>query len=270
MAVAKIQELLTTEVWESLSNNFKTEYGDDSPVYLFLTNIDEYLNDYVRLDYGGLKTIMETGYPAHTIADMAFLHMGDAFKRIFDVLTSEYNPFENFFTDGTFSKSGTIENTKAGKETTTPSGKIEVSSKGQTSSENENSFSVGQGSTYDTATVNPPATSDSANDLFNISRNIQHNKVKSKMGDDNGENLPTTTTEYKNDYKVEKSFTDRVDSTTYDDYEEETHKNGNSGIFSKQDLAQREIKLRLKNRIVSIYVRMVVDTFSTGVWSDED
>ena len=89
------------------------------------------------------------------------------------------------------------------------------------------------------------------------------------MGDDNGQNLPTTKTEYDN-YKVEKSFDNRVDSTSYDDYEEVTDKKGNSGIFSKQDLTQREVRLRIKNRIVPIYVRMVVDTFSSGVWVDDN
>lgn len=262
----KIQEALTRTTWEDLTDEFKTAYGDDSPVYLFLSSIDEDISYMVSMDYRDLGTIIDDDVPEHLIARMAFLHMGSAFKRIFDVLTAEYDPFENFFTEGTFSKSGKIEDAKTGTETTTPSGKVEVSKKGQSSSESNGSFSVGQGSTYDTATTTPPTDASSANDLYNISRNINNSKVKNILGDDNGTNLPTITTEYKDNYHVSKTFTDRKDTTSFDDYLEETNKRGNSGIFSKQDLAQREVKLRLKNRIVSIYVRMVVDTFSTGVW----
>lgn len=264
----KIQEALTRTTWKDLTDEFKTAYGDDSPVYLFLSSIDDDISYMVSMDYRDLGTIIDDDVPEHLIARMAFLHMGSAFKRIFDVLTAEYNPFENFFTEGEFSKSGSIEDEKAGTESTTPTGKIEVSQKGQSSSESDGSFSVGQGSTYDTASTTPPTDTSSASDLYNLSRNINKNKVKNILGDGNGTNLPTTTTEYKDNYHVEKSFTNRKDTTSYRNYKEETDKSGNSGIFSKQDLAQREVKLRLKNRIVSIYVRMVVDTFSTGVWSE--
>ena len=50
----------------------------------------------------------------------------------------------------------------------------------------------------------------------------------------------------------------------------EENRHGSSGIFSKQDLTQREIDLRLRNRVIPILVRMVVDTFTSGVYSDVD
>lgn len=266
---SKMQNLLATEVWRALTNKFGSAYGTDSPIYIFLDYYTGDFNTYVKVDFLDLMSIdLDENMPITTIADIAFMHMGDAFKRIFDVLTTEYNPLENFFTKGSFEKEGSIENSKEGTETTTPTGKIETSRKGQSYSENDGSFSVGQGSTYDSATTTVPTTTGNANDLYNISRNIQKNKVKNVLGDDNGTNLPTTTVEYKDNYKVEKSFEDRVDSTEYKDYKETTDKHGNSGIFSKQDLIQREVKMRLKNRIIPIYVRMVVDTFSSGVWSE--
>lgn len=265
---AQIQEILTTETWEWLTSNFETAYGAESAVYTFLSDIDGDLAKYTELFYSGLMTIVSPDVVPHVIADIAFLHMGDAFRRIFDSLTAEYDPLENFFTKGKFEKKGSIENEKSGTESTTPEGKIKVKNEGQTSSENEKTFSVGQVSTYDSATTTPPATDAAANDLYNVSRNIHHNKVKTVLGN-NGADLPTTTTEYE-DYHVDKTFDDRKDTTTYNDYEEDTDKKGNSGIFSKQDLTQREIRLRIKNRIIPIYVRMVVDTFSAGVWADDN
>lgn len=269
MAVAKIQEILTAEMWSELTDRFKATYGSDSPVYLFLDSVEDGLPAFVSLDYAGLMTIVSTEVPVTTIADMAFLHMGDAFKRIFDTLTTNYDHLENFFTNGTFSKDGKETLEKKGTEKTQPFGSIKRETKGQSSSENDNSFSVSQGSTYDTATTTPPTTDAAANDLYNLGRNIQHNKVKSILGDGTGNNLPTETTSYDNHY-VNRTFENRKDERTFDDYEETTNKRGNSGIFSKQDLTQREIRLRIKNRIVPIYVRMVVDTFSAGVWSDDN
>jgi len=254
-------------MWEALTDRFEEAYTEESPVVAFLSEYDSEFHDYVVLFYNDLMTIVGSGVSENQLANMAFLHMGDAFKRIFDVLTAEYNPLENFFTDGTFTKDGKETLEKKGKESTTPYGSIKREHSGQTSSENDNSFSVGQGTTYDSATVNPPTTDAATNDLYNISRNIQHNKVKSILGDGEGQDLPTETTTYEN-HHVDKEFTNRKDERSFEDYEESTHKRGNSGIFSKQDLVQREVKLRLKNRIIPIYVRMVVDTFSTGVWAE--
>lgn len=264
----KMQELLTRGAWEALTTKFGESYGTDSAIYIFLNTYDADLQLFALNDFADLLTIdFPEEYNNETIALMAFMHMGTAFKRIFDVLTAEYDPFENFFTDGTFSKDGKEILEKSGTEVTTPYGSIKREHSGQSSSENENSFSVGQGTTYDTATTTPPSTDAAANDLYNISRNIQHNKVKSVLGDGTGHDVPTETTSY-DGHHVDKTFTGRKDERSFDDYEETTKKSGNSGIFSKQDLLQREVKLRLKNRIIPIYVRMVVDTFSTGVWAE--
>ena len=268
MATAKIQDLLTTEMWQSLTDSFGIRFGYDSDIYLFLDDIDEELNYYVRLFYADLGTVVGAETPAEMAARMAFLHVGDAFKRIFDILMKEYDPLENFFTKGKFTKAGNFEVEKTGSERTTPSGKIKVSQSGEASNEAESTFSVGQGSTFDTATTTPPATDGSASDLYNISRNINHAKNKQVLGN-NGQNLPTTTTEYENHY-VEKTFNNRKDTTKYNNYEEGEDKHGNSGIFSKQDLVSRELKLRLRDRVIPIYVRMVVDCFSSGVWDNAE
>jgi len=254
-------------MWEALTDRFEEAYTAESPVVAFLSEYDSEFHDYVVLFYNDLMTIVGSGVSENQLANMAFLHMGDAFKRIFDVLRLQYDPLENFFTDGTFTKNGKETLEKKGTEKTTPHGSIKREHKGQSSSESDGSFSVGQGTTYDSATTTPPATDETANDFYNINRNIQHNKTKSVLGDGSGQNLPTETTSYEN-HHVDKEFTNRKDERSFEDYKEETKKSGNSGIFSKQDLVQRELKLRLKNRIVPIYVRMVVDTFSSGVWSE--
>lgn len=264
-----IPTVLTAQVWKALTAKFGEVYGTDSNIYTFLDAFDDEFYDLVSMDYQGLKSFDMIHYTTNNIVNIAFLRMGDAFKRIFDSLILSYDPLENFFTDGTFEKKGKETMEKKGTEKTTPTGKVEVSRKGETHVENEDSFTVGQGSTFDSATTTPPTTTAAASDLYNIARNINKQKTKQVFGD-NGNNLPTTTTEYKDNYNVAKSFEGRKDELSFNDRIDETHKSGNSGIFSKQDLLQREIKLRLKNRIVPIYIGMVVDCFTTGAWIDSE
>ena len=71
------------------------------------------------------------------------------------------------------------------------------------------------------------------------------------------------------DFQDQKTFGNRVDSTDGTVSIDES-RSGNSGIFAKQDFIQREIRLRLNNRIIPIMVRMVVDAINSGVWEDDD
>jgi hypothetical protein len=208
------------------------------------------------------------------IVEMTYVAIGGAWSKIFNALMTEYNPLENFFTDGTsetdgsgsLTKEGEESISKEGSEITTPSGKMLNTRTGDRITEYENRGNIGQGTTYDSATTDP--TSD---DFYNISKNIIEGKEKEKFNNYKSE---TSFENYSVEHTFEnradtKSFTDRVDSTTNHE-EVEEHRRGNSGIFSKQDLIQREIKLRFNNQVVPILVRMIVDTFNTGVWENDD
>lgn len=93
----KMQELLTSGVWEALTAKFGEYYGADSAIYIFLNSFDADLQLFALNDFADLLTFdFPEQYNNETIALMAFMHMGDAFKRIFDVLSTDYNPLENF------------------------------------------------------------------------------------------------------------------------------------------------------------------------------
>ena len=260
----KMREILTSSFFEALQAAFEARYTESEPVCVFLDYFKDDLYLLVELDYPDLPCIefVEDKTPL-ILAQVAFMKMGDAFRRIFDALVADYDPLENFFTDGTFSKEGEDSLSKTGKEVTTPSGKVKVIQSGQSITSNSGSYTVGQGTTYDNASTDYTSTSD----FRNISKNHQNQETAQKLGDGSGGNLPTSTTEYEN-YKSEKSFEQRADSNEYSESRTE-NKRGNSGIFSKQDLTQREIRLRLRNRILPIYVRMCVDVFASGVWQSE-
>lgn len=48
-----------------------------------------------------------------------------------------------------------------------------------------------------------------------------------------------------------------------------THRKGNIGITPNQRLVELELSLRAKNRFFNYITSMLVETFSSGVWSDE-
>ena len=186
-------------------------------------------------------------------ANIAYAEMGNAFGRICAALTTDYDPLANYFTDReeTDSNSGAL--TRSGNKTVTPSGTISNTQSGNVTHGFVGRDTKTQGTTYD-------AYSDS--DFKNIGKTIQDG-----TSSDTYNNLKTTTSF--DEYSTTETYNNIADTDTRQTDIEE-HRSGNSGIFSKQDLTQREINLRTRNRISSIFLRMVVDVFNTGVYSSDD
>lgn len=232
----QIQEILTSDFYTELANDFN-EAGH-TEIYSMMGTYIQAIVDYSRMMFDGLMAMdfLEDKDDARRAA-MCYVCMGEAFVRVFDALVADYNPLENFFTDRTMSDDASSGMTRTGGYTDTPTG-----SRVQ---EYENYGNVGQGTTFE---------SYGDNDFRNISKTIANGKVKDG---------------YTVGYN-EKRVYDSMKDTGNVERDVEEHKKGNSGIFSKQDLTNREIQLRLKNRIVPTLVRMVVDVLNKGVWSDGD
>lgn len=193
-------------------------------------------------------------------AEIAYVAVGDAFGRICDALYKDYEPLENFYTNGESEENKDGTKTRSGSVESTPTGTINVKQNGTKVSELDNSISVGQGTTYDNATTDPSLNTSSTSDFVNVSRNLNKGKSTETFA-----NYGTETTY--NNYKVTQEFKNLTDTDDFTTTKEE-HRSGSSGIFSKQDLTQREINLRIKNLAISILVRMCVDVFNTGVWQE--
>lgn len=241
---------LTSNFWVLLGARFSA-MGHDN-IGVIIDDSANYLANYTEITYGDLpfwdtlndKTQLEIVY-------MAYLVIGEPFARVFNALDANYNPLENYFTDRTYEESGDGSNTKTGKIKTKPEGKIKTYTNGDRKREYTNHGTTDQGTTYD-----------NNQDFVNIAKHLTDGTVK-----DSFTNYGTTT-EYPNgadQYSVTQEFTN-VKDTAESSKEGEEHRSGNSGIFSKQDLTQREIDLRLRNKVAPILVRMVVDVFNTGVW----
>lgn len=253
----KAQEVLTANFWREFSSMADTDGYHE--VLLALQDLNA-VEGYCIIKYSDLPfwDWLED-YSDLKRAELAYTVCGHAIGKVANALAKNYDPLENFYTDGTSDTDYGKTVTKSGKEITTPSGTITHSRNGEHEIENENIASLGQSTTYDDAdssVPNPLDTADSS--LVNVGRNINKGKSKETF------NNYADTTSYTN-YKVEKEYDDVAEAHSGIDSTEE-HRSGNSGIFSKQDLTQREINLRLRNLLVPIIVRQVVDVFNSGVW----
>lgn len=253
----KAQEVLTANFWREFGSMADTdgyhavllalEDPDAVAGYSTITYADLPLWDWLE-DYSDLKR-----------AELAYTVCGQAIGKVAEALAKNYDPLENFYTDGTSETDYGKTVTKSGKETTSPSGTITHSRTGEHEIENENTVSLGQSTTYDDADSSVPTPLDTVDSsLVNVGRNINKGTSKETF------NNYADTTSYTS-YKVEKEYDDVAEAHSGTDSTEE-HRSGNSGIFSKQDLTQREINLRLRNLLVPIIVRQVVDVFNSGVW----
>lgn len=253
----KAQEVLTNNFWSKFADKADTDgyhalrSALDSPnevtAYSTITYADLPFWDWLE-DYSDVSR-----------AELAYTVCGHALGKVAEALAKNYDPLENFYTDGTSETDYGKTVTKTGKEITTPTGSISHTRNGEHEIENENTASLGQSTTYDDADSSVPSPIDSADSsLVNVGRNINKGKSKETF------NNYADTTSYTN-YKVEKEYDDVAEAHSGTDSTED-HRSGNSGIFSKQDLTQREINLRLRNLLVPIIVRQVVDVFNSGVW----
>lgn len=253
----KAQEVLTANFWREFGSMADT---DGYHAVLIALEDPDAVEGYSKIKYSDLPfwDWLED-YSDLKRAELAYTVCGQAIGKVAEALAKNYDPLENFYTDGTSDTDYGKTVTKSGKEITTPSGTITHSRNGEHEIENQNTASLGQSTTYDDAdssVPNPLDTADSS--LVNVGRNINKGKSKETF------NNYADTTSYTS-YKVEKEYTDLAEVQSGSDSTEE-HRSGNSGIFSKQDLTQREINLRLRNLLVPIIVRQVVDVFNSGVW----
>lgn len=274
----KAKTVLNDEYWTAFKVKATQMNLERTVEIMSVVNISDFTN-YTALHYGdvGIMPNLIPMLPSEKAA-VTLMEMGSAFERIASILLAEYDPLENYFTDRDMTttydldntKNGTETNSRSGKEVVTPSGTVTSTDSGITERSNNGSNAVSQGTTYDNAGFSPTAT----DEFRNIGKTI--NNVTEREGSD-PQNPRKSTTSYQN-FKTEREYVALQDQKTFDDRVDSTDgtvsidesRRGSSGIFAKQDLIQREIRLRLNNRIIPIMVRMVVDAINSGVWEDDN
>lgn len=262
MSLKTVNQVLNRDFWEAFRLS-ASGFNLDQTVS-FLDNYTDYiaLEKYCDMKYGDIPFFEELNeIDEFDAAGLAIMEMGMAFERIVSVMMAQYNPLENYFTNRNVETGTESSLTKSGKEITTPSGKAIVTEKGKFKRSYGGTDTIGQGTTYDSATT----SSSSDSDFYNVSKVINNSAISEESDPQNPRSKETSYDQY----KVEHSFDNRKDEGDSTETIEE-HRSGNSGIFSKQDLSQREIDLRLRNKLVPILCRMVVSVFEMGVYHADD
>lgn len=247
-----VQQVLTNEFFSLLSDYFADI--SDTELYLSISDWIE-TNKYPlvvqsKIKYGDVPTIFEEDdFTINEIAQSVAINIADGFARIYYTLTSEYNPYENYFTERTMTTDTDRDNTRTGKVTTTPKGQAITETNGTRDKTFTGYENVGQGTTFEEY---------GENDFKNISKNKTDGIIT-----DSFTNYGTTTRF--NDYKVEQEYNNLNDSLIgSEDVTENRH--GSSGIFSKQELQKREIKNRIRYRLMPIFLAMIVSEIESGVY----
>lgn len=247
MAVA--ETILTSEFFYQLAS----QYDADEPVRAFMLEYNEEFHKHVVVNYKGLRFISDI-YPEQTIANAVYAYalLGEALRRVFNALTADYNPLENYFTDRTMETDLSNTQEKTGNKDVQKTGQISTTQGGTKTRTYNQHGNVGQATSFE---------SYGDDDFANVSKNIMEGSVQ-----DGYVGYGSTTTYGANGTPMsEKTVYDVKDETTGGEDVEE-HRSGNSGIFSKQDLTTRELTLRQGNLFLKTAVRMLVDAFNTGVW----
>jgi hypothetical protein len=234
MAVV-IPNILNDLTYETIFDLFNDE-GFQTEYYV-LERFKNEIVAYTEMMYDTLYAMDYLEDKSTTIrANMIYMCIGNSFHKIFEALTTQYDPLENFFTHRLLTDTTNGSNERTGGYSDTANGKKERSY--------DDHGTTGMGTTFE---------SYGDTDF----RNISKTKTNGTVTDD---------------------FTNYGQARTYDNMKDTVNssksvsenKSGNSGIFSKQDLTTREIALRMKHRIIPIFVRMCVDVVNKGVWKDDD
>lgn len=247
--MAKAQEILTSNFFYKFALEYSMPVAEQN-LMTFIISHQAHFAKHVVVNYKDLEfmddlKVEETEFNAK----YAFALLGENIKRIYDALMAEYDPLENYFTDremgtttdNTDVRTGDVEKTIEGSISSTRTGSRVRTYNGHTN--------VGQATTFEDF---------GDNDFRNVSKNTESGNIT-----DNYQNYGSGTTY--NGYKEKQKYNSLQDK--HDGQEDiEEHRSGNSGIFSKQDLTQRELTLRQSNLFMKTMVRMLVDAFNTGVW----
>lgn len=245
----KAQEILTSEFFNKFALNYGMPVSEQNLMTWIVTH-ENHLAKHVVLNYKDLEFFddLEVGETEFN-ANYAFALLGINILRIYNALVVDYNPLENYFTDRTMGTTTDNTDTRTGDVEKTKGGSIDNAKFGSRNRNYNGHTNLGQATTFETF---------GDNDFRNVSKNTENGTITDTFS---GYGTTTTFHNYVENTKY-KTLQDKHDGQ--EDIEE--HRSGNSGIFSKQDLTQRELTLRESNLFMKTFVRMLVDAFNTGVW----
>lgn len=252
MAAPTAETILTSDFFLELQRKYISEGEEYYEIGRFIGLYKEEFALHALLNYKGLQFFDELANMTNVdLASYTYALIGESLKRIFDALVDvKYNPLENYFTERTMETDASNTQSKTGNKDVQKTGQVTSAQSGTKTRTYNNQTNTGQATSFE--------------DPVNFA-NVSKDTLTGNVQDTYTGYGSTTTYGTPSAPMSEKTV---YDVTTEDEGGEsvEEHRSGNSGIFSKQDLTQRELTLRQNNLFMKTAVRMIVDAFNTGVW----
>lgn len=250
MATAKT--VLTSEFFLAFSLQFPSDIPEpDEETMTFFSTFRDQLAIHASLNYGDLPFWDELDdLTVVQRAQYAFSLLGHPLSRMYHALIANYNPLENYFTDRDMTTDASNTQTKTGDKDVQKTGQVSSTQNGTRTKTYNNQTNTGQSTSFE--------------DPVNFA-NVSKDTLTGNVQDSYSGFGSTTTYGTAQNPMSERTVYDVTTEDTGGETVEE-HRSGNSGIFSKQDLTQRELTLRQTNLYMKTAVRMFVDAFNTGVW----
>lgn len=248
-----VTDILTQEVLNSFcgsalwSNDLRTYLSGNSD--MFWMHIGIYYKNLYAIDFPSLAPSW--------IGSYLMTRLRNEFEKIFVALTWQYKPYYNYYRNIIERNTGADSNVYEGSDTVDHSGTDEY--KGTENKHGSEGTAVGKpaseiqfASTYDDTnqqTMKPTVRSENQYEI----KDESHRGYSDSLT--HGESIQTT---------YGKTLTMNFGRNVNTEIE------GINGLFAPQDLIMKELVLRVRAKLFDIFVGMIVQCVSAGVWESEE
>lgn len=245
-----VTEILTQEVIQQFCGNVAWSES----IAPFMTSIADSLYLNILMNFDKLYAIDYSNYAPSFLASYLFQTVHLEIERVYQALIYPYKPYFNYYRNIVEENSGNDLHTYDGSDETTLSGSDNYDgSYNETTNQKtiKPTEDVLYNSTYDDtniATMKP------------TTKSIENYEIQNAVGANYNDDITygkVSTLEYGKTLDME--YGRRVDTTI----------EGLNGLFSFQDLARKEIILRMHYNLFDIIVQLLIKNISLGIWDYE-
>lgn len=247
----KVTDILTQEAL----NSFCTNALWSSDLRIYLSGNSDMMWMHIGIYYKDLYAIDFPETHPSWIGTYLFKRLQNEFERIFVALTWQYKPYYNYYRSIIEENSGSDTHTYTGTDTERLSGTDSYSgSYNETTNQKtmKPTEDLSYSSTYDDTNVQTMKPTTKSTEEYEI-----QNGVSANYQDSTAYGKTSNMTYGK---ILDMDFGRRVDTTI----------EGLNGLFAPQDLIMKELVLRIRAKLFDIFVTMIVQCVSAGVWADDE
>jgi len=245
-----VTEIVTQDVVQEFCSNA----GWSEAIVPFMTSIADPLYLYIAMNFDKLYAMDFSSYHASFLGAYLFQTVHLEIERVYQALIYPYKPYFNYYRSIVEENSGSDKHTYSGTDSEGTSGEDKYNGS-YNETTNQKTLKPTQdmlyNSTYDDTNVATMKPTAKTTEDYDVQKAVGTNyKEATTYG-------KTTSTTFGK--TLDMDFGRRVDTTI----------EGLNGLFSFQDLAKKEIILRMHYNLFDLIVQLIVKNVSLGVWDTE-